>query len=434
MTTLLHKTKGHAIKLVAFAATIVLIALASTASAATIFLSDQARPVEEAQKVRDIILEGAPDAVEFVPEEGPVLVTKISAEQKAGRGTVHVVASLHGTFPVLDKANALSSVDDLMGRIKKRGFSDTFVNLGKIGGSQKYIPWMQATYIMAANKKAMRYLPKGAKIQALSYAQLKQWAKNIYDDTGNRALGFPAGPKGLKHRFFQGYLYPSYTNGVVRTFKSADAEAMWADFRDMWRYVNPRSSAYDSMSEPLLAEEVWIAFDHTARLKDAFASKPKQFVGFAAPAGKYGRGFMPVVVGLGIPNTTPDRAASERLIDHLTKGKTQSKTLRAIGFYPVVKASTRGLPADVKLSSVAIKAQADAKDANPGLLPVGLGDQSGAFSKVYSDTFQRIVLNNGDIKKTLASQARVLNRIMRRTGAPCWAPDASSGNNPCPVQ
>ena len=121
------------------------------------------------------------------------------------------------------------------------------------------------------------------------------------------------------------------------------------------------------MSEPLLAEEVWIAFDHTARLKDAFASKPKQFVGFAAPAGKYGRGFMPVVVGLGIPNTTPDRAASERLIDHLTKGKTQSKTLRAIGFYPVVKASTRGLPADVKLSSVAIKAQADAKDANPGL-------------------------------------------------------------------
>ena len=76
MTTLLHKTKGHAIKLVAFAATIVLIALASTASAATIFLSDQARPVEEAQKVRDIILEGAPDAVEFVPEEGPVLVTK----------------------------------------------------------------------------------------------------------------------------------------------------------------------------------------------------------------------------------------------------------------------------------------------------------------------------------------------------------------------
>ena len=138
-----------------------------------------------------------------------------------------MVASLHGTFPVLDKANALSSVDDLMGRIKKRGFSDTFVNLGKIGGSQKYIPWMQATYIMAANKKAMRYLPKGAKIQALSYAQLKQWAKNIYDDTGNRALGFPAGPKGLKHRFFQGYLYPSYTNGVVRTFKSADAEAMW---------------------------------------------------------------------------------------------------------------------------------------------------------------------------------------------------------------
>ena len=415
-------------------ASAILLAVSSMANSETVFLSDQARPIEEAQKVRNVILKGLQDKVNFIPEEGPVLVTKIIAEQQAGKGTVHVVASLHGTFPVLDKAGALSNVDSLMNRLVKRGFSDTFVNLGKMGGNQKYIPWMQATYIMAANKKAMKYLPSGADIQSLSYSELKQWAKNIYDDTGNRALGFPAGPKGLKHRFFQGYLYPSYTNGVVRTFKSKDAEAMWTDFKDLWQYVNPRSTAYDAMSEPLLAEEVWIAFDHTARLKDAFASKPKDFVGFAAPAGKHGRGFMPVVVGVAIPNTTPDRQASERLIDYLTKDSTQSATLRAIGFYPVVKASTRGMPADVRLSAVAISAQANAPDANPGLLPVGLGDKSGAFSKIYSDTFQQIVLEDKNIRRTLRSQARALNRIMKQTGAPCWAPDASSGDKPCPVQ
>jgi multiple sugar transport system substrate-binding protein len=28
-------------------------------------------------------------------------------------------------------------------------------------------------------------------------------------------LGFPAGPQGLMHRFFEGFLYPSYTGGGV---------------------------------------------------------------------------------------------------------------------------------------------------------------------------------------------------------------------------
>lgn len=409
--------------------------MAVPALADTIFMSDQLRPVGEAQKVRTVILKGAPDAVEFIPEEGAVLVTKVTAEQQAGKGTVDVVGSLHGTFPVLDAAGALSNVDGLMARLQARGFSQTFVNLGKLGGSsQKYIPWMQATYIMAANNKAMQYLPAGANIQRLTYAELKQWAKNIYDETGDRKLGFPAGPKGLMHRFFQGYLYPSYTNGVVRSFKSKDAEAMWADFSDLWQYVNPRSTSYDFMQEPLLAEEVWIAFDHTARLKDAFANKPKEFVGFAAPAGKHGRGFMPVVVGLAIPNTATDKAAAERLIDHLTKPATQAVTLREVGFYPVVEASTRGMPADVQLSAVAINAQANAPDANPGLLPVGLGDKSGAFSKVYRDTFQLIVLEKANVRSTLRRQGRALDRIMKQTGAPCWAPDASSGKNPCPVE
>jgi multiple sugar transport system substrate-binding protein len=35
--------------------------------------------------------------------------------------------------------------------------------LGKFGTSeQKFIPWMQASYVMAANKKALQYLPEGA--------------------------------------------------------------------------------------------------------------------------------------------------------------------------------------------------------------------------------------------------------------------------------
>ena len=68
----------------------------------------------------------------------------------------------------------------------------------------------------------------------------------------------------------------------------------------------------------------------------------------------------------------------------------------------------------------------------PSLLPVGLGDQSGLFSKVYRDTFQQIVLRNADIKQILDRQANALKRIINKSGAPCWAPDKPS-EGPCPV-
>ena len=42
------------------------------------------------------------------------------------------------------------------------------------------------------------------------------------------------------------------------------------------------------MQEPLLTGEVWVAFDHVARLADAFNQKPDDFVAFPAPAGPGG--------------------------------------------------------------------------------------------------------------------------------------------------
>ena len=90
-----------------------------------------------------------------------------------------------------------------------------------------YVPWTQSTYIMAANKKALPYLPKGAKLDALTYDQLAQWAAAVHKATGQRMLGFPAGPTGLMARFLEGYLLPAYTGGVVTTYRSPAAAAMW---------------------------------------------------------------------------------------------------------------------------------------------------------------------------------------------------------------
>ncbi len=393
----------------------------------TIFYSTQLRPIEEATKVREVLLKGVPGKVTYVVDEPPAFAVRLKAETQAGKRTISLVGALHGELQP-HVPDDLQPIDDVAAKVSNLGIPANLMQLGKLGtDKQQYIPWMQATYIMVANKQALQYLPAGADINALTYEQLQQWAKAIADRTGQRRLGWPAGPTGLMARFFQGYFYPSFTGGVVTPFKSADAEAGWNMMKQLWAVSSPNSTSYNFMQEPLLGGEIWIAWDHVARVKEALEAQPDQFVTFPAPAGPKGRGYMPVIAGLAIPRDAPSRDGAVAVIQHLTKPETQIKTAQEVGFFPVVKAE---LPANlspgVKLLSSAVSATQNAKDAVVSLLPVGLGAKGGEFNKVYMDTFQRIVQRNEPVKTVLEDQAKVLDALMKQTGAPCWAPDKPS--------
>lgn len=419
------KIRSKFLKTSALAVTVLTIA-STVASADVLFWSTQAKPVEEAQAMRDQVLAGAGREVDYQPSDGGPWLTRLQAEIEAGKGTIGLLGGLHGDF---------TSMADNLADLSGLGLKPTFNELGMLGTSeQKYIPWMQATYIMGANKKALQYLPEGADINALTYDQLIAWSKNMAEKSGSPKFGFPAGPKGLKHRFFQGYLYPSFTNSVVRKFASPEAEGAWAKFKELWRYTNPASTNFSFLQEQLLSEEVWVAFDHTSRLAGAFNERPDDFIAFPAPAGPTGRGFMPVIAGMAIPKTAPDMAASRELVAYMLKPETQLKTLRATNFFPVVDVALPvNMPAAVRISGEAIAKMSGSADANPGLLPAGLGDQGGKFNQVFVDSFERIVLAGQDIKTVLGEQKEVLRKIMNETGAPCWAPDAPS-DGACPVE
>ena len=401
----------------------------AAAQADVLFWSTQAKPVEEAQAMREQVLSGFGGGVDYQPNDGGPWLTRVSAELQAGSGSIGVLGALHGDFSAMNPAD-LVDLGDMGGAA-----SDTFNTLAKLGtDSMQYVPWMQASYVMAANKQALQYLPAGADINALTYDQLIEWAANVHTATGEPKFGFPAGPKGLKHRFFQGYLYPSYTNGVVRTFASDKAVTAWEKFRELWTHTNPASTNFSFMQEQLLSGDAWIVFDHTSRIAQAFNERPDDFVAFPAPAGPEGRGFMPVLAGVAIPRTAPDMDAAKALVAYMLKPETQIATLRATNFFPVVDVELPDdLPPSVKAAGAAIAAMSGAADANPGLLPAGLGDKGGDFSRVYVDTFERIVLAGQDIRMVLDDQKKVLAAIMTETGAPCWAPDAPS-EGACPVE
>jgi len=414
----------------ALAATL-LVAGAGTASADILFWSSQAKPVEEAQAMREKVLSGFDSPVDFQPSDGGPWLTRLQAELAAGSGKIGVLGALHGDFTSLgDDLVDLSDVD-----LGDTNVNAKFMELGKLGtDEQKYIPWMQATYVMAANKKALEHLPEGADINALTYDQLIAWATTLAEVTGSPKFGFPAGPKGLKHRFFQGYLYPSYTNSMVSKFRSAEAETAWNKFKELWAVTNPGSTGYSFMQEQLLTDEVWVAFDHTARLADAFNERPDDFIAFPAPAGPTGRGFMPVVVGVAIPKTAEDMVGAKELVAYMTNPATQIETLKATSFFPVVALDLPDdMPAAVQISGTAISTMSSSADANPGLLPVGLGELGGQFNQVYVDSFERIVLGGEDVREVLDEQAEALRAVMDEAGAPCWAPDPVS-DGPCPVE
>ncbi len=229
----------------------------------------------------------------------------LTGEAGQEAGTIDVIGGLHGMFPTLVNADVLFDLSPLLEQVESEvDLADAFVELGKMGTTdyQYYVPWLQATYIMAANVEALEYLPEGADLNALTWDQLAEWAAAIKEATGEAKLGFPVA--GLWHRVLQGYLWPSYTGGMVTKFNSPEAVEMMTFVRDeLWPSVHPQSITYEFMQEPLLSGEVWLALDHVARLNGAFNEQPDQFVGFPAPAGPAGRGFMPVVVGLGVPLT-----------------------------------------------------------------------------------------------------------------------------------
>jgi multiple sugar transport system substrate-binding protein len=394
-----------------------------------LFLSTQNTPVEEQEKMRNVILKDFTAAkVEFISGAEGDVVDRIVAEQKAGKVNVGAIGVLHGTFPNLLAANALEDLTPVLAKLSDRPIVKEFVTLGKLGtDKQYYIPWMQATYIMVANKKALPYLPQGANIDSLTYTQLAEWGKNITAATKEKKIGFPAGPSGLMHRLTQGYLYPSYTGGLVTTYRSNDAVKMWTDFKAIWEYTNPQSVTYNNMQDPLLSEEVWVTIDHTARVVNAFKNKPNDFVGAPAPAGPKGRYYMSVIAGLGIMKGAPNRAGAEALIDYLTRPNVQAMYLREVSFYPVLESALpTDLPDYVRLEADGVVKQSKAPDAKVALLPIGLGAQGGNFNKIQQDTLTRIVLKGEDIKTVLNDQANQLNALMTELKAPCWSPDPPS--------
>jgi multiple sugar transport system substrate-binding protein len=394
-----------------------------------VFLSSQLNAITESEGFRNQIVKGFPGSVDKIDVplgNTTFLPDRIKAESDAGKGTVSLIGGVHGDFPTL--IPYLMDLSDVAKALQKAGIPSELFTLGKLGtNKQYYIPWMQASYVMVANKKALSDLPKGADINSLSYGQFFKWAKNLQEHYGRAEVGFPAGPTGLFSRFLQGYLIPAFTGHLNTSYESKWAVSSWLYMQQLWKYVHPQSLTYNFMQDPLQSGEVMVAWDHVARLSNALRDHPNDYVVFPAPAGPKGRAYLPVLAGLAIPKTAPNVAGAKQLIEFLDTVPAQARLPQIAGFFPVVgQRLSKQVGPGLLAIAAAVKTQQRSKDALASLLPVGLGAQGGNYNRVFIDTFTRIVINKEDINKVLQEQGQKLQDVLNTAGAPCWKPDPPS--------
>jgi len=387
------------------------------------WMSTQFTPIAEGEFVRNEILapfaEETGISVELLNVEYAEFAARIEAEYEAGAGEIALLCGLHGDLAPFSYALA-----DVSGVTPGGTIGSALMSKGYMAGKQVYIPLMQATYLMVVNVKALAYLPAGVDIWALTYEDLLAWARNIYEATGEQKLGIPAGPRSLLHRFIHGYLYPSFTGYQVLAFDSAAAVDMWNYMQELWQYVSPAAPTWDAMDTPLLAEEVWIAWDHTARVKEAIVQRPNDFIAIPSPAGPAGRGFISVLAGLAIPETSPDPDAAAQLIEYLTTPEVQVKILEGVGFFPVVAEAAGAVPAGaLQVLATGVSAQAASPDAIVCFIPGGISDE---YKKIYRDTFHKFVIQGEPVDTAyLRDQATRMRELYLEAGVAYPAPDGS---------
>ena len=339
------------------------------------FLSTQFTPVEEKQRYEAVLKKFLKVPVAYNPVDAGVFASTVRSQVDSGNVSLSLLGGLHGDLAPL--ADSLEDVDPLIRDLAGRGFGKDILELTKVGGTtSKYVPWMQATYLVAVNKKALEWLPSGVDVNDLSYEDFLAWAKAAKRGAGRPVFGMPAGPKGLHHRFYQGFLLPSFTGGQITTFRNPDAVTAWNYMRELWDNMAPASTNYDAMQEPLARGEVLVAWDHVARLVGAPAYKPDDWLMVPAPRGPMGRGYMLIVAGVALPKGGRERERAEQAIRGLSEPVTQIETLRSNAFFPVVQTE---LPTDLRgavaLEAAAVRLQQRSPGALLALPPVGLGSQ-----------------------------------------------------------
>jgi multiple sugar transport system substrate-binding protein len=303
-------------------------------------------------------------------------------------------------------ADYVEDLTDVVKTWEDRTFSKGFDPMTIFDGKRYFVPIGADVYLLAANKKALPYLPEGADVQDITWEQVVEWSIAMAEGEGegkHAVTGVPQ--KALIYQY--GGVILSY-GGTFPTINSPEALQAWELLVKMQNAYTPTVMTYDNPIEPMKRGEAWLTIAHNANVGDIYNSNPAQFVIAPAPKGPAGIGSVAGTSGFAIVKGAPNKEMAVKLIEYMSRPDIQLKIAKgAGGFIPPVDEAI-ALLGDTVLDEVIEKALHVMNNGVLSFIPPIYGTTWGSVKLVYDEAFKELVMDKGAVDKAYLDKAQEL--------------------------
>jgi len=368
-------------------------------------------PHEKDFVITDILspFEDAHDCtVDFQTLDDEALLKRLSVQQLAEQITTDVAIVYVSRMREWVAKGLVIDLTPSVAAWADRTFCGGFAGMTTFNERQYFLPIGADTYLLCANREALKYLPQGASLSSLSWPHFADWALAILEGEGEGKLAVTGvAQKMLIYQFSAAVL--SYGGGFPDV-ASPGALAAWRLFIKMRGAFTPTVRTYDSVVPAMKRGEAWLTVAHNARVGEIFSSNPVNFVIAPPPRGPAGMGAVAGVSGLAVVKGCPHPGLAVAFVEYLTRPDVQVKLARGTGgFIPTVN-ETAALLGQSREDQV-IRAAADVLER--GLLAYipTYRDWPGV-KLAYDEAFHEMVLGTGEIETDRLQEAQTrINRI-----------------------
>ena len=365
------------------------------------------RPAEQEFVINEVLKpfeEETGIKVEFQIVDDDTLLDRAKVQKDTGNVKTDVVIAYCQRMPEWVAAGYVIDITDIADEWTDRTFSAGIDSMAVFDGKRFFVPIGADVYLLAANKKALDYLPEGADVQDMTWEQVVEWSLAMAKGEGEGKQAVTGVPqKALIYQY--GGVILSY-GGEFPTINSPEALKAWDLLAKMQNAYTPTVMTYDSLVEPMKRGEAWLTIAHCANVGDIYNSNPSQFVIAPAPKGPAGIGSVAGTSGFAIMEGAPNKDGAVKLIEYMTRPGVQLKIAKgAGGFIPPVDESLELLGDSVE-DEVIQKALAVMNNGVLSFIPPVYGPNWGAVKLVYDNAFKKIVLEDGAVDKDYLDKAQ----------------------------
>lgn len=257
--------------------------------------------------------------VDFVAQADAI--KKIDTEQSTGNIVSDVIYA--------DTANMAPYVnggwmEDIAAIVDGTGstYTKMFDESTNVGSARYFVPMSYDVYILAANVKALEYLPDGLTeedvVKGITWEQYADWAVAIAAGEGEGKAMMPANMTGSQLLYPMGGMslayggaFPEFTSDGFRSALGIIAEIAAGNgfYAEQDQYTAP--------TEPLNSGDVWLTFAHMAPIGASYNAAPNNFVIGAAPKGSNGAGSTSGAWAYGIQKGAPHKDLADKFIEYV---------------------------------------------------------------------------------------------------------------------